>query len=77
VRKLASTAVRRRVLAAYHVTDPRMDHERMAEWGEVKGTDVFVDETVILSAVLGPDGEPLVYERYPLGFDLTPKGRRE
>lgn len=24
------------------------------------------------SAILGPDGKPLVYEANPVGFDLTP-----
>ncbi len=28
------------------------------------------------SAVLGPDGRPLRYQRHAIGFDLTPRPRR-
>ena len=30
-----------------------------------------------LSQLLGPDGEPLEYERHPFGFDLSSKGAEQ
>lgn len=41
------------------------------------GTDVLDPRSTRVSALLGPDGEPLVIERarMRLGFDLTPRGK--
>jgi len=48
------------------------------EWGgRSSGLDVFASEHQRVSALLGPDGEPLMvgYSRPKLGFDLS-RGRR-
>ena len=58
--------------AAYHITQPTFD-ERMADWGDVKGSEVFESDDVFVSPVLGPDGRNLVYEREPVGFVLRRK----
>lgn len=76
MKRLVKLPARRRVSAVYHVTQPGFDHERMATFGDVSGTDVFVNDDYEVSAVLGPDGEPLIYEREPMGFDLRPKWSR-
>lgn len=61
--------------SVYHITQPLFD-ERMAEWGETNGRDVFEPEKQRKSQLLGPDGKPLRYPRHRLGFDLTPRGRK-
>lgn len=47
------------------------------EIGQTYGVEVIVTEHEGESCLLGPDGEPLRYERpQPIGFDLTPLVRR-
>ena len=53
--------------AAYFITDPWSgDTHPMAD-------TVFEGEKPTHAKLLGPDGEPLQYQRQRLGFDLSPK----
>lgn len=63
-----------RTRSGYNYSQPAF-REDMDLWGETKGEEVWENGPRV-SRVLGPDGEPLVYERQPLGFDLSPRGRK-
>lgn len=53
------------------VTQHWFDHD-MPQWGVSKGAEVH-EQGQRLSRLLGPDGQPLVYPKPRLGFDLTPR----
>lgn len=58
------------IKSAIQITDP---------WGW-DGTHVFADQAIeqerdTHSRLLGPDGQPLRYERRRIGFDLSPRKR--
>lgn len=53
------------------VTQHWFDHD-MPHWGVSKGAEVH-EQGSRLSRLLGPDGNPLVYPKHRLGFDLTPR----
>lgn len=55
------------------VTRPVFDQD-MDQWGQTRGAEVH-ENGHRLSALLGPDGTPLVYPKQRLGFDLTPRRR--
>lgn len=57
-----------------NVTQHWFDND-MDQWGKSRGDEVF-EQGNRLSRILGPDGNPLVYPKARLGFDLTPRARR-
>ena len=58
-----------------NVTQHWFDRD-MDQWGKTRGQDVH-EANHRLSCVLGPDGAPLVYLKPRIGFDLTPRARRQ
>lgn len=69
--RLSTTTTR--TAGMLNVTQPAFDQE-MDQWGKTRGQDVH-EGGHRLSLLLGPDGEPLVYPKHRLGFDLTPRRR--
>ena len=62
------------------VLDPQdAQWETSEDAGQCADVTVFVGGHSRVSELLGPDGEALdvPYERPALGFDLTPKGKRQ
>lgn len=57
-----------------NVTQHWFDHD-MDQWGKTRGDEVH-ESGNRMSRLLGPDGNPLLYPKARLGFDLTPRGRR-
>lgn len=49
-----------------------------SDYGYCADVTVYPTDHTRISALLGPDGEPLrvPYARPKLGFDLTPKGKK-
>lgn len=64
---------RYKIKSGHNYSQPLYD-ESMDLWGESKGEEVWESEPR-KSRVLGPDGEPLEYERQRLGFDLRARNR--
>lgn len=56
-----------------NVTQHWFDHD-MDQWGKSRGDEVH-ESGHRLSRLLGPDGNPMVYPKAKLGFDLTPRRR--
>lgn len=52
------------------------DHYDQNHWHDGLGHTVWFEPKPEHSKLLGPDGNPLPYQKHPFGFDLKPKGKK-